>query len=69
MNIATIIASVLLLIISIFSIVKSFISAKEISKIPATRRQFTDATSLAVESIGYLIIWAMTLIILTIIWL
>lgn len=69
MNIVTIIASAVLLIISIFSIIKSFISAKEISKIPATRRQFTDATSLAVESIGYLIIWAMTLIVLTIIWL
>lgn len=69
MNIVTIIASAVLLIISIFSIIKSFISAKEISKIPATRRQFTDATSLAVESIGYLIIWAMTLIVITIIWL
>lgn len=69
MDIATIIESAVLLIISIFSIIKSLISAKEISKIPATRRQFTDTTSLAVESIGYLIIWAMTLIVITIIWL
>ena len=69
MNIATIIVSALLLIISIFSAVKSGLDAKKISKIPATRRQFTDATSLAVESIGYLIVWAMTLIVLTIIWL
>lgn len=69
MDIATIILSAILLIISIFSAVKSGLVAKEISKIPATRRQFTDATSLAVQSIGYLIIWAMTLIVLTIIWL
>lgn len=69
MNIATIILSAILLIISIFSAVKSGLVAKEISKIPATRRQFTDTTSLAVESIGYLIVWAMTLIVLTIIWL
>ena len=69
MNIATIIVSALLLIFSIFGAVKACLSAKEISKLPATRRQFTDAVSLAVESIGYLIIWAMTLIVLTIIWL
>ena len=69
MDIATIILSAILLIISIFSAVKSGLVAKEISKIPATRRQFTEATSLAVEAIGYLIIWSVTLVTLTIIWL